>query len=1020
MITNTQRKDHLSTRRITQCVLALSIAGTAGVLAQETNAPGLMKPTVVTGSYIPTADTVGPAPVETIAPAQIEKTGTTDLLTALKSISTSFSGGFNVGQTANNGGFGESYVAIRNLPTLVLVDGQRLNITPFSTFFGTYAVDLNTFPLAMIERVEILKDGASPIYGSDAIGGVVNLITKKDFNGVQVDAHVGLGQDSGTYTEARFDAILGYSKNGTKLVAGAQYYYSDPIYTKDRSPGGLSAQELQAMGLNAPTYFSPSYNGRVDSFLLAGSPLAQGAPGYIAGLNAPPNDPYIQAQIAALPVAQRNIPNYNNIVLSDPAWGHPGMSPYIPISSTPNSIALGGSPSILNTTLLNTVTVQQQDRRNVFANASQEIFGKQLEIYGQLLYSETQSRGQLAPAPIPLLSLYNLTIPADNPDNILQIPIGSGATNATPRVRSRLIETGNRIFDSISSSWHFVGGLKGDLDDNKYHYDASAGYSQTTQDQIQNSASSILLNQAMTPFGNAGLSALTDSAGNHLPLYNMYALPGVNSPATINAIKASDGQGGFSDLLTAQGTISGDLFNLPAGKFQMAVGAQYVNESLKTTAGALLASGNLIGLNAIPPFSGGVRDRYAGFIEAKFPIFSPEKNIKGFYDFEIDAAGRYESVQSVSPNSSVHDSLVPKVGFRWQPIDEQWTIRGTYSQGFVVEPLIQLYGPPLQGNPTLVLPADVTDLTPTAAQQTVNELSNPDLAPSKAETITLGTVFTPKFLKGVTLSVDYYHIKETDVPFYPSGSAVGNDLNANGVNSIYYNNPNLHGTPVYTLNGVSYAPTPGDPTTYITANNFDTMNLPLLNGGKVRTDGLDFTLNYHHDTESWGSFNIFVNANLTMSFDVALPGGSYHTYKGQYTDSQVVPAAQGTIPDYNINTGLTWSFKNFDYTILAHYVPSVTDLGDAHPNVGAPSNDFTQSGGAWNVPAYFKIDMQIAYNFKSDTGKKWYDNTRVAVGCNNITDEKAPIIASSSEDNTDKSTYDIIGRFVYFEISKKF
>jgi hypothetical protein len=249
---------------------------------------------------------------------------------------------------------------------------------------------------------------------------------------------------------------------------------------------------------------------------------------------------------------------------------------------------------------------------------------------------------------------------------------------------------------------------------------------------------------------------------------------------------------------------------------------------------------------------------------------------------------------------------------------------------------------------------------------------------------------------------------------------VGNDLNKNGVNSIYWNNPALGGTPAYTVNGVAYAPTPGDPTTYITAANFDTMNLPLLGGGKLRTDGIDFVLNYHHDLERWGSLDVFVNANLTMSYDVALPGGSYHTYKGQYTDSQVVPAFQGTIPDYRIAPGLTWHYQNFDYTILANYIPAVEDLGDAHPNVGAPSNDFTQSGGAWHIPAYFKIDMQLGYNFKSDTGKKWYDNMRVAVGCNNITDQAVPVIASSSEDNTDKATYDIIGRFVYFEISKRF
>src|SRR5258708_10684070 len=145
MIPNTHRMSPAFVTKAFQTVLTLSLTGLTA-LAQDTNAPGRMKPTVVTGSYIPTAETVGPAPVETISPAQIEKTGTQDLLVALKSLSASFTGGANVGQTINNGGFGEAYAAIRNLPTLILVDGQRLNITPFSTFVGTYAIGLAHLP----------------------------------------------------------------------------------------------------------------------------------------------------------------------------------------------------------------------------------------------------------------------------------------------------------------------------------------------------------------------------------------------------------------------------------------------------------------------------------------------------------------------------------------------------------------------------------------------------------------------------------------------------------------------------------------------------------------------------------------------------------------------------------------------------------------------------------------------------------------------------------------------------------
>src|SRR6267378_971061 len=175
MIKNLQKKVIPYLFRTVLVGLVSSLIIVTAARAEDQNAPTRIKPTVVTGSLIPTAETVGPAPVETITSADLEKTGAQDVLTALKSISVSFSGGFNLGQSLNNGGYGESYLALRNLPTLLLIDGRRLNISPFSTFIGTYAADLNTIPIAMIDRVEVLKDGASTIYGSDAIGGVVNI-----------------------------------------------------------------------------------------------------------------------------------------------------------------------------------------------------------------------------------------------------------------------------------------------------------------------------------------------------------------------------------------------------------------------------------------------------------------------------------------------------------------------------------------------------------------------------------------------------------------------------------------------------------------------------------------------------------------------------------------------------------------------------------------------------------------------------------------------------------------------------
>ena len=161
MIKNPPKNVPISLHRTLLLGLAGSCIGSTAALAEDTNAPTTMKPVVITGSLIPTAETVGPAPVQTIGAAEIERVGANDVLDVVRKLSTVFAGNNNVGQTVNNGGFGEANVQIRNLPTLVMLNGHRLGKSAFS---NGALVDLNTIPLAMIDRIEILKDGASALW----------------------------------------------------------------------------------------------------------------------------------------------------------------------------------------------------------------------------------------------------------------------------------------------------------------------------------------------------------------------------------------------------------------------------------------------------------------------------------------------------------------------------------------------------------------------------------------------------------------------------------------------------------------------------------------------------------------------------------------------------------------------------------------------------------------------------------------------------------------------------------------
>src|SRR5712671_5971678 len=244
MIQHPQNKILSCLRRILLAGLIISPLGVSSALAQDTNAT-VMKPVVITGSLIPTAETVGPAPVQTITAADIQKIGAQDVLDLVRRVSTAFPGNQNVGQTVNNGGFGEANVLIRNLYTLVMLNGRRLGNSAFSNGLN---VDVNAIPLAMIERIEILKDGASVQYGSQAVGGVVNIITKKDYNGTEIAGRYGFATGKGDVTEQRASLVSGITTEKGSFIAGVQYYHMDPLITRDRDIPSLSRNQLAAFG----------------------------------------------------------------------------------------------------------------------------------------------------------------------------------------------------------------------------------------------------------------------------------------------------------------------------------------------------------------------------------------------------------------------------------------------------------------------------------------------------------------------------------------------------------------------------------------------------------------------------------------------------------------------------------------------------------------------------------------------------------------------------------------------------
>lgn len=994
------------------------LAGLAGcltvalpVLAQDSNAPTVMKPTVITGSYIPVSEGATLAsPVDIFTTTRIQEAGAEDILSALRKVSPSFTGNGNVGVELNNNSAnpGEGNIALRNLPTLILLDGRRIANSALS--HGT-AVDIFTIPLGAIDRIEVLKDGASAQYGSDAVGGVVNIIIKKNYNGAEVSGRYGYGTDQGNVSQQRATVIAGATTESTRIFVGGDYFHEDPLFAKDRLVSSASIPYLSTLtggagqGIAPPTYFSGSFPGRVDNYILAGSPFAQGTPGYNPSITTPPiisGGPY--TSLAAYNAA---------------AHTQLGYFPYIPIDSTPvgqSLINAGiGSRTIFNTTQYGAMSLGEQDRRTAFGNFEHDIFEDKVIIFGDFMVADNKYTTQLAPAPIAALGpagLNEIFIPSNSVYNPFGIDLGAGGSGS-PRVRSRTLEFGPRTSVNSTEFYSLAAGLKGDIND-YIGYEGSYNYSLSQQTlENKNSVNGLSLNQALTPIGAVDsqgrpLSALTDAAGNNLPLYNLFALPGFNAPETINALSTSVFEHGYDQLWEFGGHIYGHLFDLPAGKFGYALGGGFLEESLSINSDGLLQTGNAIGYNPNPSFNFGKRTRAYGFAQINFPIFSADKNIFAFHDLELTAAGR---IEHLNPGG---DSEVPQVGIKWQPVDEQITFRGTYSQGFVAPPLFDLFGPVTPNNPTVFINNPV--LGSGGGQITSFEGPNPSIPPATSVNWNGGVTIKPKFVPGLTLTMDYYNVDEQGIPVIPDYNQVFASLNTLGSASPYAagftfaDNSRLTTTAPnqITFSGSDPAHQPG------------TVAVHYQPGAAQRTDGFDLGGSYELPIENWGKITLAANANVIDRYEFRLNvGAPFYNYAGQYTSPSTIGGANGTLPSWFVTDSITWDYKGFTINVASRYIPEVLDQGDLFPTSGGTANGRTYNGAAWTVDSWYAIDMQLSYKFGEDYGR-WLNGLRLTVGVNNLTDNLPPFIASGSEDNTDKGTYDILGRFVYFEIAKKF
>src|SRR5438874_8164311 len=717
---------------------------------------------IVTGSNIPTAETVGPNPVDTYNRENITKSGeitTEQFLLSLPVVNANVVPISN-NENGSNTAVGAATIALHGFDaraTLILIDGRR--VAPYPTgnnpgLVNVMFVDLNSIPAAAIDSIEILKDGAATTYGADAVAGVVNIKLRHDYqNYAETSVQYGNTEHEDS-SEFLASAIFGVGDNTTNITGVLNYYHRNSIANRDRAYSAV------------PPFLSSNaspYNLELSSDVAAaagglnlnpGGTEFAGAPSGTNGLA--PASTYLYNAAHRVRSSSGQLPgfDFNEFSLSYP----------------------------------------ESERYGGYFAADHKVFGDQMVLYADASYQNVKTHNELAAPASGSFQTFGqtiLTIPPHSPiatsDEPLNTPThaetGVPADAFNPfnpfqqiisgGTRARLAEFGNRLFDNETDAWLSTLGVKGDkLFDGTWGYDSGWRYSQLkniqTGQQVSISRFNRILNQADPIFDPTSPQFIGPPGSTTLlPAFNPFGdfrVPIPSNQATVEFARVHPKDEDISKLWTLDGNVyTTSLFELPGGGVGFAFGGQFRRETLEETPDMLNVEGDIVGNSPVPPARGG-RKSYSLYAEARVPFFGENFTFPGLHSLEFSYGVHFE--EFLNNDSNV---LVPKFGMRWQPFDEQLTIRATWGEGFREPSLEELFGSPLS-----TLEPSHDPMKGGAFEPETNTLiiSNRNLQPEDSRTFTAGFVYTPKYVPGLNLSVDFWDTERIGVVTAPLADQV--------------------------------------------------------------------------------------------------------------------------------------------------------------------------------------------------------------------------------------------------------
>ncbi|MBW8184811.1 TonB-dependent receptor [Shewanella nanhaiensis] len=795
----------------------------------------------VTGSRIQRQDMETASPVTVIGADEIRAEGFTtvdELLQAQTSM-----GGKAVGSSTNNGADGVAQVDLRGMGsqrTLVLLNGRRM---VNSGSGANSSVDLNSIPVAMIARVEILKDGASAVYGSDAIAGVVNIITKKDFEGFQVDVQGGM-TDKSDGENGEISALYGFNTDTGNYTFGAAY-------------------------------------------------------------------------------SERK-----GVIQSDRDWTDPGNSSFIPNGS------LGGKVKDENGNWVDrsegydftqdSFYQTPSKRYSLFANMTQEL-GDDIVMTGDILYTKRKSNQQLAPQPANIM--LDVCAPGDDPMTCLELDqdmIDAGITpdkNGQVNYRKRMNDVGPRIYNQDTDTWRISAGLEGSLDINTgMNWDASYTYGNNkAKTGVENSINANLMADAIYADQDPWLTGkpMTDQD-------------------VLNSVSYDEEADGGNEQHVFSAGLNGELFDLDAGAVAFAIGAEYRYESGYYNPDPIVVAGESTAAQQDP--TDGSYNVISVFQEVSVPFTD---KLTGEFALRFD------------DYSTFGNASTWKIGLTYEATDDLM-LRTVAATGFRAPSVSELYGGNSGSYDYLVDPWG-NEKDP---QILVNRTSDEDLKPEESESYTAGLVYSPSYVDGLSLTVDYWRFKVEN-------AITRLDTQA-GIDACYG----------------------GDASACETFNigaDGDLSNLTnsLTNVGFQDTSGVDFNLAYNFEALS---LDWVVSNDTTYLLNFEQDGKEYTgTIDGNFG------AYAEVRNNFSIKAGQgDWSVMYFN-----RYIGEMDDLA---------TGDTVDSVLYHNLSATYFIN----------------DDWMLSAGVKNFTDEDPSKVSNGSDGGTVPEVYDVIGRTYFAGVTMKF